>query len=982
MTCVLALLLTDCITSEGVPCGDVLCGPGYACNPEGGCRLATCGNGILDPGEACDGAAPEGACQARGYYDGVAGCTSTCLVDESRCGGYCGDDTVQVLREECDTVAQWPNCTTWGFDAGSMGCAACRLDPTGCWSAGWRELSIFSAPGAEIFGVGGDLVHLAVMVGVSGKALIRDGVSWRQMETGTKETLHDVSVLSESVGWAVGGRGTILRLANEHTWVPEDSGTDVRLRKVIAISDREAFAGGNEGVLLKYDGAWSRVEEVAPPGQERITGLSSKSGVTCATTLVSWHIYDGQQWQSGVPDKSRPIGCWVEAPWRVHIFTRDERLVWTGDASVASVPTELTESTLAVYPGAESVALRTQGAFWRFDGSQWMAMNAPSTDLTVVNSAALGTGDTFMFTRSKGTAWVYGGEGWQETPFPGGNGWRTVKTDPSGTVLLAGALGAYRLPPPPRSVATTRAAGQHTLNDAAIFDDEVILVGDNGTLIVETEEGPEVVDLGTTERLMAVWGASQDDVWVAGGRNTLLRRLDHVWTPYDVPLMRDGAEGPQVRLNAVHGTSDSHVLVAGGQGTLLHFDGQSWDRLEVGVSNNLRDVHAVGESIVVAANGGLILERLGDGPFIATALGAENLVAVTWADALGFVAGDPTGAIFQKPPGGKWKSNSVPTAEGLASLYGTSDAVLATTSLGRQLRLESKDRQIVANTSGSRSRGLGGFHAAAARGNAAIVVGDFGSAYHHDGVQLTQLPTPTLEVLRTVCNDGDGAVAAGNEGVVLVYDGATWTQVDINTSVTLLACAEDASGVWLAGDEGTLLQPAGAGEWSPHAPPGPATLNAVAVHGDTVHVGGDDGAFTSHQGGPWQRLLWPDWQGITSPKRVLALYEDGERLLIGHEQGVHALIAGTWSSLVRMGQVTGFCVRSPADIFGTMKGDHIAHFDGATWSTLTVPQHFEAVVCAPGSDRVFGVGRTPVPYVYTFDSLLPTADAPGDDIGQ
>ncbi|MCB9759710.1 MAG: hypothetical protein H6739_07695 [Alphaproteobacteria bacterium] len=71
---------------------------------------------------------------------------------------------------------------------------------------------------------------------------------------------------------------------------------------------------------------------------------------------------------------------------------------------------------------------------------------------------------------------------------------------------------------------------------------------------------------------LAVWGLSEDDVWVVGGQpdaGVVLRGSGADWTPMDLPT------GTPL-LNWVHGTAADDVWVAGIHGALLHWDGAAW----------------------------------------------------------------------------------------------------------------------------------------------------------------------------------------------------------------------------------------------------------------------------------------------------------------------------------------------------------------------------------------------------------------------
>lgn len=69
---------------------------------------AECGNGVVEPGEECDGADLGGAsCSAVGCSNGTPTCTASCTVDYSSCSacGACDFDGVCEIGEDCNNCA-------------------------------------------------------------------------------------------------------------------------------------------------------------------------------------------------------------------------------------------------------------------------------------------------------------------------------------------------------------------------------------------------------------------------------------------------------------------------------------------------------------------------------------------------------------------------------------------------------------------------------------------------------------------------------------------------------------------------------------------------------------------------------------------------------------------------------------------------------------------------------------------------------------
>jgi len=96
----------------------------------------SCGNGVVEGSERCDGANLDRAsCAVLGFTAGTLTCSDTCNFDTSACESpNCGTDTIET-PETCDGSAlDGEGCTTQGFTAGTLLCRAnCTgFDTTGC----------------------------------------------------------------------------------------------------------------------------------------------------------------------------------------------------------------------------------------------------------------------------------------------------------------------------------------------------------------------------------------------------------------------------------------------------------------------------------------------------------------------------------------------------------------------------------------------------------------------------------------------------------------------------------------------------------------------------------------------------------------------------------------------------------------------------------------------------------------------------------
>ncbi len=131
----------------GPGCGNGILEPGEACDDgtqnsdtepnrcRTDCTAPRCGDGVADTGEECDGLDLRGEdCSTFGLSNGRLRCGADCLFDLSDCRG-CGNGLKEDL-EECDgTDLGGLDCRRLGFDGGQLSCTSdCQLDTADCWN--------------------------------------------------------------------------------------------------------------------------------------------------------------------------------------------------------------------------------------------------------------------------------------------------------------------------------------------------------------------------------------------------------------------------------------------------------------------------------------------------------------------------------------------------------------------------------------------------------------------------------------------------------------------------------------------------------------------------------------------------------------------------------------------------------------------------------------------------------------------------------
>lgn len=124
-----------CLTERGLSEGQLRCTSECTLDVSG---CFECGNGVIDGPEECDNQqlAGETCTSLAGRDSGEVACTAECTFDVSGCH-TCGDGLIEG-PEACDaTNLGGASCADVGMDGGAVTCdASCLLDNTGCYTCG------------------------------------------------------------------------------------------------------------------------------------------------------------------------------------------------------------------------------------------------------------------------------------------------------------------------------------------------------------------------------------------------------------------------------------------------------------------------------------------------------------------------------------------------------------------------------------------------------------------------------------------------------------------------------------------------------------------------------------------------------------------------------------------------------------------------------------------------------------------------------
>jgi cysteine-rich repeat protein len=511
------------------------------------CVIRSCGDGVKNGLEDCDGADLAGAdCQSVGLYGGALTCSSQCRLDVSACQ-RCGDGIING-PEVCDGSSAG-ECVDFSGDYGVARCSAiCTPILADCGHTDWqlhkspidsRFRGGFAFPGGMLFAGN----PLAARVDGTTISLI----------PGIEMTLA-VAGISVNDAFFVGKQGRIYHYDGQ-TASLMDSGSIADFRTVFVSSPTFALAGGADAsgaVLLQYDGTqW--LPRVLPPGTAPIYSIvgSGPNDLWVGTRYGQVLHFDGAAWEV----KGQLIGSdgratnlrqlLFDANGTLWASGYDQEVFYYDGARFVPTYVGIGRRTNIVFDGKNLFALNANAALW-WDGYRWLRLieNLPFP--------AVRTGGGF------GQAWISGPTGklanlsnyfWHQAPATGLSLMTASWTAPTGELFAGDRLGNLSI------------AAQGTWRKSSGYD-----------------------------WVTSMWGTSANNVFAAM-RSGIVHWDGSAWS--------SSWSGDQY-FRRITGIDASHVYAVSETGIQL-WDGTSWTVLDTGIVGvKLYDVQVLSASDVYA----------------------------------------------------------------------------------------------------------------------------------------------------------------------------------------------------------------------------------------------------------------------------------------------------------------------------------------------------------------------------------------------
>ena len=861
------------------------------------------------------------------------------------------------------------------------------------------------------------------------KAMAEAGGWERVMGSPGPTRLFSVAMVSDTLGWATGDEGTILRYDGS-SWKAIPSPCTYRLYALAMTSADEGWAVGDYGTVLHFtEGAWALWPQQLPNANLHSIAMADPDtgwAVGRAGTILT---YDGARWNVTDSPTTFPLySVAAVSPTLAFAVGGGGTILAHRDGTwrIEPSPTQTTLNAVALSGPDEGWTVGNQGLILHYDGVTWTPVASPVSDPLL--ALLMVAPDDVWASGQAGLLLHYDGTTWTQVSSPTSHSLYGLARAPGGDLWAVGfAATILRCSSGQWSDATRLTSA--ALRDLLWSGTMGWAVGDGGVILQGGGDGWVQISSPTSATLYALGQATPGEVWAVGEGGVILRRGDTDWvtvtTPTTLTLHGLAFTGPSEGW-AVGG--EWHLSAASSAGIILHYDGFTWQMEPVSPEAPLHALDfaslevgwAVGED-------GAIWRYDGEGwspEGSPTPRALWSIAAISPTNA--WVVGE-AGVILHYD-GDAWNPVRSPTSKGLHEVIMTSpDEGWALGDSGTILHYDGLAWREVPSPTAYRllGGGLDGSGDLWAVGNGgtllrrALTSGDFRitvspqEAFATPGatawvtialsaidgfcapvtVSLTALPdglwpswsratlTPSTEVSLSLM--AAPTLPVGTSSLTLTASGGGLTHtLDLDLTATpgewlrgtslrssrpLHALAYDGAGrTWAVGDRGLVWRYEG-GEWYQYAPRTPHDLYAVDAFSPTlVWAAGEQGTLLHFDGTDWLSATSP----TTMPLFSLVLTAPDDGWAVGGGGTILRYDGQGWRAIPTPGQDWLYDVSMTAEGTGWAVGwgGAIWHYNGTTWQVVDSPtSSWLRAVAALGPEEAWAVGSEGTTLHYAAD---------------
>jgi hypothetical protein len=276
-------------------------------------------------------------------------------------------------------------------------------------------------------------------------------------------------------------------------------------------------------------------------------------------------------------------------------------------------------------------------------------------------------------------------------------------------------------------------------------ESDVFAVGDGGKIFYYDGSNWSAMTSGTGQNLdiVSVWGSSESDVFAVGyfNRKIILHYNGSTWS--------EMTNAPTNYLYGLWGSSGSDVFAVGHSGNIFHYNGSTWSAMTSGTTCDLYGVWGSSGSDVFAVGAcGKILHYNGSIWSIMTS-GTTMQLSGVWGSSGSDVFAVGEGGTILHYNGSTWSAMTSGTEVYLCNVWGSSESdVFAVGEGGKILHYKNNIWISMSNPYYGTNKMFNGVWGSS--GSDVFAVGNGGTILHYDGSIWSDMPSGTVNYLKSI----------------------------------------------------------------------------------------------------------------------------------------------------------------------------------------------------------------------------------------
>ncbi|MCG3173991.1 MAG: hypothetical protein GMKNLPBB_02208 [Myxococcota bacterium] len=386
-------------------------------------------------------------------------------------------------------------------------------------------------------------------------------------------TIHGLHAFAPDNILAVGEGGTTLRWdGRKWNWIKRM--TREPLYAVWGSSPNNAWAVGASGTALRWNGvSWSEFTKISNEHHVRLWGTGPDDiwavGET-AGLAAAVRRWNGKEWLFNPPTFLKGIirGVWGSGKNSVYV-SGDGMALWNGN-SWERVNLPATGRLNAIWgANADDIwAVGENGFMVHYDGLRWNFVTPPiREDMKAITGTA---SNNIYAVSEKGSVLHYDGAAWKVIPSTGTSGWNALAIAGANDVWTAGPYGAMARGGLGGLRQFHVSATPNSLRGVwAVTPNEVIAVGDRGTILRwDGREWKQETAAGSPG-LYGAWGSAANNLWITG--------TDGYTSNWNGSAWKKVPTGSTAVIRSIWGKDAQNVWAVGDKGVLLTLKSGAWE---------------------------------------------------------------------------------------------------------------------------------------------------------------------------------------------------------------------------------------------------------------------------------------------------------------------------------------------------------------------------------------------------------------------